>query len=123
MQRTFERFKHGNFSGLIVFVPMIDGDTHESADRQATELIDRRVKHRWDGEKSISEAFAPVLGLTKPAWDVYLVYDSQAEWTDKTPPKPSFWMHQLSSDRGAPRAWFLDQESFNEQVKMYLDEG
>jgi hypothetical protein len=31
------------------------------------------------------------------AWDIYLFYSPFAEWT-QTPPKPVYWMHQLTDD-------------------------
>jgi hypothetical protein len=31
------------------------------------------------------------------AWDIYLFYGSNVKWTE-APPKPEFWMHQLSDD-------------------------
>jgi hypothetical protein len=31
------------------------------------------------------------------AWDIYLFYGPTLKWTE-APPKPGFWMHQLSDD-------------------------
>ena len=31
------------------------------------------------------------------AWDIYLFYPPTRIWTE-TPPKPEYWMHQLSDD-------------------------
>ena len=49
--------------------------------------------HYWNADASLTKTFAPVLGVPK-AWDVYLLYDKDAEWTDK-PPKPIYWQEQL----------------------------
>ena len=41
------------------------------------------------------KGFAPILGLgDRDAWDVYLLYDQNAEWIGE-PPKPNFWQEQL----------------------------
>ncbi|MCC7308962.1 MAG: hypothetical protein IT173_15470 [Acidobacteria bacterium] len=62
------------------------------------------------------KSFAPVLGLgDAPAWDVYLLYDGNAEWTD-APPKPIFWQEQLGiSDKTA-----LDAVKMTAEIEKLL---
>lgn len=38
-----------------------------------------------------------------PAWDVYLLFPRGARWNADLPPRPNFWMHQLSGVTDAPR--------------------
>jgi len=57
---------------------------------------DPRVSHFYDSDKHLGKAIAICLGWTgKVAWDIYLFYEAGVEW-DKTPPQPSYWMHQLT---------------------------
>lgn len=63
------------------------------------------------------KGFAPILGLgDAPAWDVYLLYDGNAEWTD-TPPRPIFWQEQL----GISDETMLDPEKMTEAIKNLLN--
>lgn len=66
-------------------------------------LTDERVMHYWDGEGELVKGFAPVLAVPQ-AWDVYLLYDQNAEWND-TPPKPGFWQEQLGMIRRNTIGW------------------
>lgn len=73
---------------------MLPSDAKLTVGRATKSLHDPRVTHYWDGDNVISQAYTPVLGLKEEAWDVYLLYDKDAEWDD-TPPKPVFWQEQL----------------------------
>jgi hypothetical protein len=63
---------------------------------------DPRVTHYWDGTNGLGQAYASVLGLPQPAWDVYLLFDPSQKWEADLPPKPVFWMHQLGGVTQAP---------------------
>ncbi len=76
-----------------VWVPILPSDAKLTVGRATKSLTDPRVTHYWDGESELVKGFAPVLGVPK-TWDVYLLYDKDAEWKD-TPPKPIFWQEQL----------------------------
>jgi hypothetical protein len=55
----------------------------------------RRPVPYWDGSQELGEAFSPLLGIrSRMAWDVYLLFDADAEWKD-APPAPAEWLHQL----------------------------
>lgn len=77
-----------------VWVPILPSDAKLTVGRATKSLADPRVLHYWDGENVLSKAFAPVLGIEGDAWDIYLLYDKDAEWKD-TPPKPVYWQEQL----------------------------
>ena len=51
------------------------------------------------------------------AWDIYLLYGADAQWTDQPPP-PDYWMHQLTVVTAAPR---LDDETFAKQLQAMRD--
>lgn len=77
-----------------VWVPILPSDAKFTVGRATKSLADPRVTHYWDGEGVLVKGFAPVLGIEDKAWDVYLLYDKDAEWKD-TPPKPIYWQEQL----------------------------
>lgn len=63
----------------------------------ATALVpDRRARHYWDGGALVGKAYEPLLGLPIPAWDTWMLFGRNAVWRGDTPPKPSWWEHQLS---------------------------
>ena len=84
-----------NVKVYSVWVPILPSDAQVTVGRATKYSPDGRVTHYWDGDSELVKGFGPVLGLgDAPAWDVYLVYDKDGEWTD-SPPKPIFWQEQL----------------------------
>lgn len=107
---------------FVVWLPMLQRDTESSVPQAMRVLPDARVTHFWDGQRALSKAYSPILGLRydlrtldralifrwlldwrrrlrggprfEPAWDVYLLFNRQAQWKE-VPPTPDFWMHQL----------------------------
>ena len=78
-----------------VWVPILPSDAQITVGRATKYFTDARATHYWDGNSELVKGFAPVLGLgDSRAWDVYLLYDKDAEWTH-APPKPIFWQEQL----------------------------
>ncbi len=79
-----------------VWVPILMPDSYYTVPRATSRLPDARVSHYWDGDGVLVRAYAPVLQLKEgqPAWDVYFVFDRDAEWRDGVP-VPAYWMHQL----------------------------
>ena len=77
-----------------------------------------RVRHYWDGENFLAKAYSPVLGLDQDAWDVYLLYDKDAEWKD-APPKPIYWQEQL----GISDETKLDRDKLTGEIKKLLTSG
>ena len=74
------------------------------------------MTHYWDANGELVAGFAPVLGLKDgKAWDVYLLYDQNAEWKDSFP-KPNFWQEQL----GISQETTLDAEKLTDAVKKML---
>ena len=83
----------------------------------ATRLVpDDRATHLWDGSGASMRAFQRALGLGEEAWDVFMLYDANARWDGELPPRPTFWMHQLSSSL-APH---LEPEEFAKQANALL---
>jgi hypothetical protein len=78
-------------------------------------IADRRARHYWDGMGWLGDAYGRVLRTPGSAWDVYLLYGRGRSWSGTLPPKPDFWMHQLSGVAAAPR---LDPEVLYQRVEQ-----
>jgi hypothetical protein len=115
----FNKIDSRQLKGLIVWVPMIPGDSA----LDAAELVSpekRLTMQAWDSRRSVGEAFAKTLGLNCPAWDVYLVYEPGVRWNGDTAPMPSLWMHQLSKKSGADPALHLQPDRLTLEVRNAL---
>ncbi len=94
-------------------------DAKFTVGRATKSLPDPRVSHYWDGDAVLAKSFAPVLGIKEgKAWDVFLLYDQNAEWKD-TPPKPIFWQEQL----GISEETQLDGPKLKAEVDKLLKAG
>lgn len=100
-----------------VWVPILASDAQVTVGRATKFLPDSRVTHYWDSESELVNGFAPILGLgDRPAWDVYLLYDKDADWTD-APPKAVFWQEQL----GISDETTLDTEKMSVKINRLLE--
>jgi hypothetical protein len=110
---------------LITVWTSIDGwGVKEDALRLAPELVDPRVDYFWDEEMTVGKAYKNTLRLKNDyltAWDVYLVYAPGVLWNEISPPKPTFWMHQLTkAESGADETLMLDKPYFERELKEIL---
>ncbi len=95
IQKVLDDLKGSELKVYSAWVPMLASDTQMTVGQAARYLPDERVIHYWDCAAELVTNFVPVLGLgNRPAWDVYLCYNENAEWAD-SPPKPDFWQEQL----------------------------
>ena len=88
----------------------------------ATRLVpDARATHYWDGGGVTVQQYRNALGLPEDAWDIYMVYGSNARWDGELPPRPDYWMHQLGPP-GDPRinGPYLDPAAFAARVSSLL---
>ena len=77
----------------VVWVPML-GATEAFVPEATRMLDDPRALHFWDAEGFFVSAFERVLGLQRPAWDLYLLYPPGERWQAELPPPPTRWMQQ-----------------------------
>ena len=102
-----------------VWVPVLPSDGEFAVGHATKNIPDPRATHYWDADAELVRSFAPVLGLGKgKAWDVYLLYDKDAEWND-APPKPIFWQEQL----GISDETQLDAEKMTAEINRLLRAG
>ena len=105
-----------------VWVPILPSDLPFTVGRATKYLDDDRVVHYWDGDGVLVQGFVPVLELEKfnkhTAWDIYLLYGDDAEWTN-TPPKPIYWQEQL----GISDETQLDTDKLTAEIRKLMDQG
>ena len=94
----------------LVWVPVLDDDEREAADRAAAMVRDPRVSQWWDTGRKLGDSLGEVLGIPRRdgtpgsgfAWDVYLVYPPGVTWhPGDRPPAPAWWTHQLAQVNAA----------------------
>ncbi|MCC7307138.1 MAG: hypothetical protein IT173_06215 [Acidobacteria bacterium] len=98
-----------------VWVPILPSDAKFTVGRATKTLEESRVSHYWDGDSVLVQGYAPVLGIEGDAWDVYLLYDENAEWGDM-PPKPTYWQEQL----GISEETQLDRAKLTAEINKLL---
>lgn len=97
-----------------VWLPILGIDTRASLPVATNRFSDPRVVQYWDAQAELSRSYAPVLNTNEVVWDVYFVFDRNAEWKDK-PPVPVFAMDKI----GLPTSRPLDGvELANEIVRL-----
>jgi hypothetical protein len=113
VQTVLERRKDIALDVLVVWIPAIGGDDYAAAVRSLSKVSDSRARHYWDGAQELGEKVSPVLGVrARMAWDVYLLYDGNAEWKDG-PPAPASWLHQLAGEDPDRK---LSEERLEEEI-------
>ena len=81
---------------------MLPEDKNADYQALAGEMTNHRIKWFHDPKRRAGRAIATLLGATgKTAWDVYLFFDSHAEWKNQ-PPSPCQWIHQLDDSWADP---------------------
>ncbi len=86
---------------------------------QATKrFTDGRVSHYWDRNGQLVSEYARERQINGPAWDIYLLYDRNAEWKDQ-PPTPSFWMDQIGAKNGTP----FEGDKLAQRIRDLIETG
>lgn len=69
---------------------MLDSDERPAAEKMTSSYADRPIPQFWDGEHLLGLEVNRSLGIAREgaAWDIYLFYPPEAEWTDAGLPPP-----------------------------------
>src|SRR5215472_16691249 len=118
MQKVLRNVSDDGLRAYVVWLPMFPGDSRDWANTRSNEFSDRRLSYHWDAGRLTGQQWQKVLGISRTAWDVYLLYSADIDW-DNEVAAPSFWMHQLSGVTQAPR---LDEAVFEAKVKELLNQ-
>lgn len=108
---------------FVVHEPVIGG----TADRilgAAALLHNPHVYHYWNADGGFGQLLGRAVGLKRDnqpvyAWDVWLIYGPEAEWTDAGPPVPLRLMHQLPPVQNTD-FHYLDSKAFAQEVRTVL---
>ena len=97
-------------------MPILWSDGKASIPRATKRFTDGRVSHYWDRDGQLVREYARVLQIDGPAWDIYLLYDRDAEWKEQ-PPTPRFWMDQIGAEKGTA----FEGDKLAQQVRALLE--
>lgn len=106
---------------FIVHVPVL-GAKDKDTQRTCKLLKTNPANHFWDPAGEFGRTLASGLELKDKkgkwvyAWDVWLMYGPDAEWTGDNPPKPALLMHQLNALSDGSQYDFFDSETFAARV-------
>ena len=101
-----QAFPDAEISVAVVWIDILRSDNREEALKATERFIDDpRVRFFYDDKRVTGESFmksVPELDEGEVlAWDIYMFYEADAEWTGEFPPRPETHMYQLVGDRGA----------------------
>ena len=108
----------------VVHVPVIGGEPDDIAP-SAVLLHNPHVTHYWNESSEFGNVLTRAYGLKKDdedvyAWDVWMIYGPDADWSGVAPPKPELLMHQLPALRGNPAFPMLDSAVFASRARAML---
>lgn len=92
-----EKMKDKNISVIIVWTNMLKADDQSTAYKAASLFKDPSIIQFFDSENKFGDLVAQRLNPkgTK-AWDIYMFFDQDAQWSQNMP-RPFEYAHQLSS--------------------------
>ena len=113
-ENIFKKYPNAEISGSIVWIPILQKDSFESAVNSAKVLYDDRIKHFYDTNRTVGKFIADSVRWTgQVAWDIYLFYKPKKKWIE-APPKPDHWMHQLKDDWATKNRYRTGNDLMNE---------
>ena len=102
---------------FVVHVPALDAEEKDVAPTIPL-MSGPRITHYWDGVGHTGLDFKSTLDIDMYAWDVWLIYRTDATWEPSSaPPKPLFWQHQLGGLNSDKK---LDKKIFGKEVRSLL---
>lgn len=115
-KKVLGQIKSDDFRLYVIWVPMLPADNEDRVPAAVSRLTDKRVTHNWDEKAELPKSYEKILKMEEPAWDVYYLYDRGVTWK-KEPPKPEFYMHQLSS---LPKEFILDGDRLASEINKLI---
>jgi hypothetical protein len=117
------RTKDARLQTFVVHVPVIGAQAKDVL--PAAKLLENpNVRHYWNASGEFGRSLSKAVQLKNDkdfvyAWDVWLLYGPDAEWTGASPPQPELLMHQLWKLEGTkfPK---LDSKVFAREVQKDL---
>ncbi len=119
---VMETIQTDRLAVYVVWIPVLNFQDEPTLQKnglkESSRLSDSRAIHYIDPLGFSGKEYSSILNFPyhSPAWDVYLVFGSEARW-DNRPPSPSDWMYQ---GEGLGRARLLDGHKMAQQVQKLL---
>ena len=109
---------------FVINTPVLGATEKDTANTCSIVHNDHVIQY-WDPNQELGTLFAKALGMKNGAeeiyaWDVWLIYGADAEWTGTVPPNADFLMHQLPDLVGRDGFPFLRATAFNVEVEKQL---
>jgi hypothetical protein len=117
------RTKDPHLQTFVVHVPVIGAQAKDVL--PAAKLLENpNVRHYWNASGEFGRSLSKAVQLKNDkdfvyAWDVWLLYGPDAEWTSASPPQPELLMHQLWKLEGT-KFEKLDSKVFAREVQKDL---
>ena len=116
-----------SLQSFVIHTPVL-GATETDTKNTCALIHNDHVVHYWDPAQEIGSLFSNAEGMKIGdreiyAWDVWLVYGPDAQWTGAEPPKADFRMHQLPDLMGHKDFPFLNAAIVNQFLNQYLETG
>jgi hypothetical protein len=88
----------GEIEIFTVWTRGISRDNKQEAVKMTRELQGTNIHHYWDPKQVVPTAYSRQFNWNETlAWDVYMFYGPETEWTSiDQPPEPELWFHQRS---------------------------
>lgn len=96
-----DKVKGEDIAVYAVWLPILGIDSKASMPMATRQFSDPRVHQYWDGEAELAKSYSPIVKADGVAWDVYMLFDRNAEWKDK-PPAPVYLMDKIGLPTGRP---------------------
>jgi hypothetical protein len=112
-----EKLKDQKPRFFVVWTSVYGADNRQLAEEGAGILNDPRVKNYYEPKPDVVMAFGNLVPLPRDAplaYDVYFLYDKNAEWGNSLP-KPDDWWHQIIDDKR-----FLDGKKMKAKIEALL---
>jgi hypothetical protein len=98
---VLDKVKGEDVAIYAVWLPILGIDSKASMPIASKRFTDPRVRQYWDAKAEMSQAFQPVLKTEETVWDIYMLYDRNAEWK-QAPPSPVYFMDKIGLEGGIP---------------------
>ena len=96
-----DKVKDGDVAVYAVWLSVLGIDSKASLPMATKRFSDPRVRQYWDAQAKLGHAYSPILKTDEVVWDVYMVFDRDAEWKDK-PPTPVYIMDKIGLEVARP---------------------
>lgn len=121
-QVLLDQFKHVNLNILVVWERIYEADTLKKA-QDASELFmeDSRVSQFYDPENYCGIEVAKELGSrsNRVAWDIYLFFSGDEDWSDRMPEMLAC-AHQLERSSWADPSRLFKGDQLPQKLESYM---